>query len=101
MTVTNNELPKFTLKSLCEKYNKIEIPVLQREYAQGRDGEKSLRAAFVDYLVENLLNDSHVELDHQRFPLRAGHLRRHQSLPPTRRQHQNLPARRKRRNICE
>lgn len=63
MTVTNNELPKFTLKSLCEKYNKIEIPVLQREYAQGRDGEKSIRTAFVDYLVENLLNDSHVELD--------------------------------------
>lgn len=63
MTVTNNELPKFTLKSLCEKYNKIEIPVLQREYAQGRDSEKSLRTAFVDYLVENLLNVSHVELD--------------------------------------
>ena len=63
MTVTNNELPKFTLKSLCEKYNKIEIPVLQREYAQGRDSEKSLRTAFVDYLVENLLNASHVELD--------------------------------------
>ena len=63
MTVTNNELPKFTLKSLCKKYNKIEIPVLQREYAQGRDGEKSIRTAFVDYLVENLLNDSHVELD--------------------------------------
>lgn len=63
MTVTNNELPKFTLKSLCEKYNKIEIPVLQREYAQGRDSEKSLRTAFVDYLVENLLNASHIELD--------------------------------------
>lgn len=63
MTVTNNELTKFTLKSLCEKYNKIEIPVLQREYAQGRDSEKSLRTAFVDYLVENLLNASHVELD--------------------------------------
>ena len=63
MTVTNNELPKFTLKSLCEKYNKIEIPVLQREYAQGRDSEKSLSTAFVDYLVENLLNASHVELD--------------------------------------
>ena len=28
---------KHTFWSLCEKYDKIEVPIIQRDYAQGRD----------------------------------------------------------------
>lgn len=51
----------YTLLSLCEAYQKIEIPIIQRNYVQGND--KTIRCHFVDYLVKTLTQQSPVELD--------------------------------------
>ncbi len=51
----------YTLLSLCEAYQKIEIPIIQRNYVQGND--KTIRCHFVDYLVKALTQQSPVELD--------------------------------------
>lgn len=55
--------PKHTLLSLCEEYNKIEIPIIQRDYAQGRAEQENVRNRFVDYLVESLSANRKIELD--------------------------------------
>ena len=34
---------KHTLLSLCHTYDKIEIPIIQRDYAQGREEQEKLR----------------------------------------------------------
>lgn len=57
---------KYTLISLCELYNKIEIPKIQRDYAQGRttDDVKNLRDKFVnDFLIKSLIEEKPIELD--------------------------------------
>ena len=54
---------KYTLMGLCEEYNKIEVPIIQRDYAQGRLEQESVRNRFVDYLVGALANNQNVELD--------------------------------------
>lgn len=54
---------KYTLLSLCHEYNKIEIPIIQRDYAQGRESETSVRGKFVDYLVDHLSAQKPIELD--------------------------------------
>lgn len=51
----------YTLLSLCEAYQKIEIPIIQRNYVQGND--KTIRRHFVKYLVNALTQQSPVELD--------------------------------------
>ncbi len=53
----------FTLKELLEKY-KVIIPQLQRDYAQGREGEAELRKGFVSAIKHALYDDSkHLNLD--------------------------------------
>ena len=54
---------KHTLLSLCQKYDKIEIPIIQRDYAQGRKEQENLRNKFVNYLVKSLANQTAIELD--------------------------------------
>ena len=54
---------KHTLISLCEEYNSIEVPIIQRDYAQGRVEQENLRNRFIDYLVDALANNRKVELD--------------------------------------
>lgn len=51
----------YTLLSLCEAYQKIEIPIIQRNYVQGND--ETIRRHFVKYLVKALTQQSPVELD--------------------------------------
>lgn len=57
---------KYTFWELCNSYNKIEVPIIQRDYAQGRrtaDVDK-LRNKFVnDYLIKSILNEDKIELD--------------------------------------
>lgn len=57
---------KYTFWELCNKYDKIEVPIIQRDYAQGRntaDVEK-LRNRFVnDYLIKSILYSEKIELD--------------------------------------
>lgn len=54
---------KYTLYSLCQSYDKIEIPIIQRDYAQGRKGQDNLRNKFVDYLLSALKEHTAIELD--------------------------------------
>ncbi|MGM9833498.1 MAG: DUF262 domain-containing protein, partial [Candidatus Limisoma sp.] len=54
---------KHTLYTLCQTYNKVEIPIIQRDYAQGRKGQDNLRNKFVDYLLSSLKAKSAIELD--------------------------------------
>lgn len=42
--------------------NKIEIPIIQRDYAQGREGKADIRTNFLNTLVE-VVNDKKLELD--------------------------------------
>ena len=52
-----------TLLSLCNAYDKIEIPIIQRDYAQGRREQENLRSNFVNYLIKSLTDQTPIELD--------------------------------------
>ena len=54
---------KHTLYSLCQTYDKVEIPIIQRDYAQGRKEHNELRNKFVEYLVTALESQTPIELD--------------------------------------
>lgn len=57
---------KYTFAQLCKLYDKIEIPIIQRDYAQGRNNQevKNIRDKFInDFLLDNILQDNQVELD--------------------------------------
>lgn len=54
---------KHTLMSLCQQYDKIEIPIIQRDYAQGRKKEVKVRSKFVEFLIQAFVTQSPVELD--------------------------------------
>ena len=65
MNNTDNTVQHYTLRSLLELYNKVEIPILQRAYAQGRTTHEvnKLRKDFVTYLSEHLAKREAVALD--------------------------------------
>jgi len=54
---------KHTLMSLCQGYDKIEIPIIQRDYAQGRKKEGIVRSRFVEFLIQTFVKQTPVELD--------------------------------------
>lgn len=57
---------KYTFWELCNSYNKIEVPIIQRDYAQGRNTAdvERLRNKFVnDYLIKSIVADEKIELD--------------------------------------
>lgn len=54
---------KYSFWALCQEYQKIEVPIIQRDYVQGRESEEKIRESFSNYLVDNLINDTQVELD--------------------------------------
>lgn len=54
---------KHTLISLCQEYDKIEIPIIQRDYAQGRKKEGKVRGRFVEFLIQAFVTQTPVELD--------------------------------------
>ncbi len=49
--------------SLCQKYDKIEIPIIQRDYAQGRKKEEKVRGRFLEFLTQAFVTKTPVELD--------------------------------------
>ena len=65
MNNTDNTVQHYTLRSLLELYDKVEIPILQRAYAQGRTTHEvnKLRKDFVTYLSEHLAKREAVALD--------------------------------------
>lgn len=54
---------KHTLMSLCQQYEMIEIPIIQRDYAQGRKKEGKVRGKFVEFLIQAFVTQTPVELD--------------------------------------
>lgn len=57
---------KHTFWSLCEKYDKIEVPIIQRDYAQGRETPEAIRIRkkFInEYLLDSLIKKEKIELD--------------------------------------
>lgn len=57
---------KHSFWTLCQLYSKIEIPIIQRDYAQGRETKDAsrIRTNFIDnYLIKNLLEQENIELD--------------------------------------
>jgi len=57
---------KHTFWTLCNQYDKIEVPIIQRDYAQGRETPEviRLRKKFIDdFLLNSILNNQKVELD--------------------------------------
>ncbi len=59
--MANRELE--TLLKLVEGNNQIIIPIIQRDYAQGRSDVEELKNNFVEYLKNKLLDNHKVELD--------------------------------------
>lgn len=53
----------FTLVDVLEQYDKIEIPTIQRNYAQGRQSKAGIRAKFLDYILTSLAQPEKCELD--------------------------------------
>lgn len=49
-------------KELTDK-NKIEIPIIQRDYAQGREEEKIIREKFLENIFKHLKEDKEMRLD--------------------------------------
>jgi hypothetical protein len=45
------------------KFEGIQIPMIQRDYAQGRKEEAELRNRFLKAIFQSLQNDSNLELD--------------------------------------
>lgn len=54
---------KYSFWTLCQEYQKIEVPIIQRDYVQGREGEEKIRESFSSYLIDNLISNTPVELD--------------------------------------
>ena len=57
---------KYTLQTLCEEFDKIEVPIIQRDYAQGRESDDvvNIRQKFVnEFLIKSLLDNEPKELD--------------------------------------
>lgn len=52
----------YTLWQLLKEY-KIEIPIIQRDYAQGRIGKEKLRKNFIEHLREALKGGNRIQLD--------------------------------------
>lgn len=59
----NPESEKLTFLELINKYKKIEIPIIQRDYAQGREGKEELRKNFLKALFNAVKEDKPLELD--------------------------------------
>lgn len=58
---TNSETLNFI--ELLSKFDKIEIPIIQRDYAQGRDGKEELRNNFLEALYNAVTTNNDIELD--------------------------------------
>jgi hypothetical protein len=56
----NNSITFF---ELLKSEDRIEIPIIQRDYAQGREDKKEIRDDFLNAIYENLVNNTHLKLD--------------------------------------
>lgn len=61
METNNNNIYSFF--QLIENQNKIEIPIIQRDYAQGREDKAELRDNFLTALETSINNNQQIQLD--------------------------------------
>lgn len=54
---------KYTFWNLLNQFTKVEIPIIQRDYAQGRPSEAKIRSKFINHLADALKHRKPVELD--------------------------------------
>ena len=54
---------KLSLIDFFKKYSRIEIPKIQRDYAQGRENESEVADRFLDKIFECLKDGTNLELD--------------------------------------
>lgn len=54
---------KYTFWELLNQFTKVEIPIIQRDYAQGRPTEAKIRDKFICHLADALKHGCPVELD--------------------------------------
>lgn len=59
-TSTNNI---FTFFQLIENKNKVEIPIIQRDYAQGREDKAEIRNNFLSALQHSIIDSHPIQLD--------------------------------------
>ena len=48
---------------LIDNQKRIEIPIIQRDYAQGREDKKEIRDNFLNALQESISNNRKIQLD--------------------------------------
>ena len=44
---------KYTFWNLLNQFTKVEIPIIQRDYAQGRPSEAKIRDKFINHLLSS------------------------------------------------
>ena len=54
---------KYTFWNLLKQFTKVEIPIIQRDYAQGRPSEAKIRGKFINHLADALKHRNPIELD--------------------------------------
>lgn len=52
-----------TFFDLIKSQDKIEIPIIQRDYAQGREDKKEIRENFLNAIYENIIQENNLKLD--------------------------------------
>jgi len=52
---------RYSVISLFKKYDEIKIPIIQRDYAQGRESAKEIRKNFLSSIKEHLNNGLHLD----------------------------------------
>ena len=57
MNESNCEGQRLGFLKLFERYDYVEIPLIQRDYAQGRESAKAVRERFLDSLLAILKDD--------------------------------------------
>ena len=62
MSTTNIQSEQLSLNGLFKKYHIVRIPIIQRDYAQGRIQETQVRKSFLDQL-KSVLSDTSAHLD--------------------------------------
>lgn len=62
MTDTKYKGTTLDFWSLLQKH-KIEVPIIQRDYAQGREDKKEIRDKFLNALFQSINNESTIKLD--------------------------------------
>jgi uncharacterized protein with ParB-like and HNH nuclease domain len=57
----NNSNSKYSVISLFKEYDEIKIPIIQRDYAQGRESAKEIRKNFLNSIKDHLNSGLHLD----------------------------------------